>query len=119
MKRTVRGAEPELETDRPGPPNRSSIPIGRDRRGGSPGAARPARGPHPDSASPRPDAIAVAPLLFQLHALSACLLFAARPFTRLVPVWSAPVGYPVRPYPVCRRRGSAPPSPARRPGSRF
>ncbi|MGV9394603.1 respiratory nitrate reductase subunit gamma [Streptomyces olivaceus] len=68
---------------------------------------------------PRPEAIADAPLLFQLHALSACLLFAAWPFTRLVHVWSAPVGYLVRPYLVYRRRGSAPPSPARRPGSRF
>ncbi|GAA1080974.1 MULTISPECIES: respiratory nitrate reductase subunit gamma [Kitasatospora] len=53
---------------------------------------------------PRPEAMAGAPLLFQLHALSACLLFAAWPFTRLVHVWSAPVGYLVRPYLVYRRR---------------
>ncbi len=33
---------------------------------------------------PRPEAIADAPLLLRPHALSACLLFAARPFTRLV-----------------------------------
>ncbi|MEU5738252.1 respiratory nitrate reductase subunit gamma [Streptomyces tendae] len=55
---------------------------------------------------PRPEAIADAPLLFRLHALSACLLFAAWPFTRLLHVWSAPVGYLVRPYLVYRRRAA-------------
>ncbi|MGW3044739.1 respiratory nitrate reductase subunit gamma [Kitasatospora sp. NPDC001159] len=60
---------------------------------------------------PHPEAMAGAPLLFQLHAVSACLLFAAWPFTRLVHVWSAPVGYLVRPYLVYRRR----PLPAGRP----
>ncbi|MEV6208266.1 respiratory nitrate reductase subunit gamma [Kitasatospora sp. NPDC051914] len=55
---------------------------------------------------PQPEAMAGAPLLFQLHALSACLLFAAWPFTRLVHVWSAPVGYLVRPYLVYRRRAA-------------
>ncbi|GAB2922970.1 hypothetical protein GCM10027075_23720 [Streptomyces heilongjiangensis] len=53
---------------------------------------------------PEPEAIAGAGLLFQLHALTAFLLFAAWPFTRLVHVWSAPVGYLVRPYLVHRRR---------------
>ncbi|MGW1068723.1 respiratory nitrate reductase subunit gamma [Streptomyces aureus] len=53
---------------------------------------------------PQPDAITGAPLLFQLHALTACLLFAAWPFTRLVHVWSAPIGYLARPYIVYRRR---------------
>ncbi|MBK3644622.1 MULTISPECIES: respiratory nitrate reductase subunit gamma [Streptomyces] len=61
---------------------------------------------------PQPEAISGAPLLFQLHALSACLLFAAWPFTRLVHVWSAPVGYLVRPYLVYRRRAGTPPAPA-------
>ncbi|MEI5525653.1 respiratory nitrate reductase subunit gamma [Streptomyces brasiliscabiei] len=55
---------------------------------------------------PQPEAIAGAPVLFQLHALTACLLFAAWPFTRLVHVWSAPVGYLVRPYLVYRRRAT-------------
>ncbi|MFD5652631.1 MULTISPECIES: respiratory nitrate reductase subunit gamma [unclassified Streptomyces] len=41
----------------------------------------------------RPEAIADAPPLFRLHAPSACLLFAAWPFTRLVRVRSAPVGH--------------------------
>ncbi len=52
---------------------------------------------------PHPEAIAGAPLLFRLHALTAFLLFAAWPFTRLVHVWSAPVGYLFRPYVVYRR----------------
>ncbi|MDC0765396.1 respiratory nitrate reductase subunit gamma [Streptomyces sp. HD] len=56
----------------------------------------------------RPEAIADAPLLFQLHALSACLLFAAWPFTRLVHVRSVPIGYLVRPYLVYRRRAVTP-----------
>ncbi len=57
---------------------------------------------------PQPGAISGAPLLFQLHALTACLLFAAWPFTRLVHVWSAPVGYLRRPYLVYRRKQTAP-----------
>ncbi|EXU61934.1 nitrate reductase [Streptomyces sp. PRh5] len=65
---------------------------------------------------PRPEAIAGAPLLFQLHALSACLLFAAWPSTRLVHVWSAPIGYLIRPYLVYRRR-AATPAPVVRTGS--
>nr|WP_245766918.1 respiratory nitrate reductase subunit gamma [Streptomyces colonosanans] len=48
------------------------------------------------------------PPLFQLHALTACLLFAAWPFTRLVHVWSVPIGYPARPYLVYRRRATTP-----------
>ncbi|MFG2513907.1 respiratory nitrate reductase subunit gamma [Streptomyces sp. NPDC048584] len=55
---------------------------------------------------PHPEAIAGAPLLFRLHALTAFLLFAAWPFTRLVHVWSAPVGYLARPYLVYRRRAT-------------
>ncbi|AUA08753.1 respiratory nitrate reductase subunit gamma [Streptomyces sp. SID8382] len=58
--------------------------------------------------SPRPEAITGAPPLFQLHALNACLLFAAWPFTRLVHVWSAPIGYLARPYLVYRRRAATP-----------
>ncbi|MFF8910663.1 respiratory nitrate reductase subunit gamma [Streptomyces olivaceoviridis] len=57
---------------------------------------------------PHPEAMAGAPLLFQLHALSACLLFAVWPFTRLVHVWSAPIGYLARPYLVYRRRAATP-----------
>ncbi len=53
----------------------------------------------PDSA-----VMAAAPLGFQAHALMACLLFALWPFTRLVHVFSAPVGYLTRPYIVYRSR---------------
>ena len=45
-----------------------------------------------------------APLGFQLHAFFAFLLFAMWPFTRLVHVFAAPVGYFVRPYIVYRSR---------------
>jgi nitrate reductase gamma subunit len=45
-----------------------------------------------------------APLGFQLHALAAMFLFALWPFTRLVHVFSAPLGYITRPYIVYRSR---------------
>jgi len=45
-----------------------------------------------------------APFTFQLHALLALLLVALWPFTRLVHVFSAPVGYVARPYIVYRSR---------------
>ena len=48
--------------------------------------------------------MAAAPLGFQLHALSACALFAFWPFSRLVHVFSAPAGYLTRPYLVYRSR---------------
>ncbi len=54
---------------------------------------------HPD-----PNLMAAAPLGFQVHALVACLLFAMWPFTRLVHVFSAPVGYVTRPYIVYRSK---------------
>ncbi|WP_433454600.1 respiratory nitrate reductase subunit gamma [Streptomyces sp. CA-142005] len=56
-------------------------------------------------------------VLGKLHALSACLLFVAWPFTRLVHVWSAPIGYLARPHLVYRRRATpaAAPTAVRRP----
>jgi nitrate reductase gamma subunit len=51
-----------------------------------------------------PDLMAKAPLGFQLHGLIAMSLFALWPFTRLVHVFSAPVGYITRPYIVYRSR---------------
>lgn len=48
-----------------------------------------------------------APLTFQLHAVIAMLLFALWPFTRLVHVFSAPLGYLTRPYIVYRSRPGA------------
>jgi len=52
----------------------------------------------------RPELMAGAPLGFQLHGLTAFLLFALWPFTRLVHVFSAPIGYLWRPYVVYRER---------------
>ncbi|MFG2006222.1 respiratory nitrate reductase subunit gamma [Spirillospora sp. NPDC048911] len=53
---------------------------------------------------PDPDLMADVPILFQLHALSALLLFMIWPFTRLVHMLTAPVGYITRPYIVYRSR---------------
>jgi len=52
---------------------------------------------HPNTA-----AMAGVPLVFQLHAIAAFLFFAVWPFSRLVHVWSAPVGYLTRPPIVYR-----------------
>jgi len=53
---------------------------------------------------PHPELMAQAPIGFQLHGLVAMLLFALWPFTRLVHVFSAPVGYLWRPYVVYRSK---------------
>jgi nitrate reductase gamma subunit len=53
---------------------------------------------------PQAELMGNAPLGFQLHALVAFALFAIWPFTRLVHVFSAPVGYLTRPYIVYRSR---------------
>jgi nitrate reductase gamma subunit len=59
--------------------------------------------------------ITAAPAGFQIHVLLAWVLFAAWPFTRLVHVFSAPVGYLTRPYIVYRSRSTpVVGSPARR-----
>ncbi|MFN8029505.1 MAG: respiratory nitrate reductase subunit gamma [Dermatophilaceae bacterium] len=54
----------------------------------------------------RPDValMAAAPIGFKIHAVAAFLLFALWPFTRLVHVFSAPIGYFTRPYIVYRSR---------------
>ena len=51
-----------------------------------------------------PSLMAAAPWSFQLHGLVAMSLFALWPFTRLVHVFSAPLGYLTRPYIVYRSR---------------
>jgi nitrate reductase gamma subunit len=56
---------------------------------------------------PRGDLMAEAPLLFQVHVAIALVLFALWPFTRLVHVFSAPIGYLFRPYIVYRTRDVA------------
>ena len=48
--------------------------------------------------------ILAAPIGFRLHVLAAWVLFAFWPFSRLVHVFSAPVGYLTRPYIVYRSR---------------
>jgi len=53
---------------------------------------------------PQPELMADVPILFQLHVLTATALFVLWPFTRLVHVFSAPVGYLFRPYIVYRSR---------------
>lgn len=52
--------------------------------------------------------IEAAPIGFRLHALSAWVLFAFWPFSRLVHVFSAPIGYLTRPYIVYRSRDAVP-----------
>lgn len=54
--------------------------------------------------SQHPELMDAAPLSYQLHGIAAMGLFALWPFTRLVHVFSAPVGYLTRPYIVYRSR---------------
>ena len=48
--------------------------------------------------------MASAPLGFQIHVMSAILIFALWPFTRLVHVFAAPLGYITRPYIIYRSK---------------
>jgi len=57
---------------------------------------------------PHPEMMTEVPIFFQLHIVTACLLFALWPFTRLVHVFSAPLGYLTRPYIVYRSRDGRP-----------
>lgn len=57
---------------------------------------------------PQPELMPQAPWSFQAHSLVAFILFALWPFTRLVHVFSAPLGYFTRPYIVYRSRDSRP-----------
>ena len=56
---------------------------------------------------PRGDLMVAAPLYFHIHVMIALLLFCLWPFTRLVHVFSAPIGYLFRPYIVYRSREAA------------
>lgn len=53
---------------------------------------------------PMPELMVAAPLTFQLHGLFAIFLFALWPFTRLVHVFTVPLGYVFRPYILYRSR---------------
>lgn len=48
--------------------------------------------------------------VFKAHIFLGITLFVVFPFSRLVHIWSAPVGYVVRPYQLVRRRGAARPA---------
>jgi nitrate reductase gamma subunit len=61
---------------------------------------------HPD-VSP----ISGAPLIYQVHVLSAFVLYALWPFSRLVHVWSVPVRYLNRAPIIYRRRSASRPAP--------
>lgn len=54
---------------------------------------------HPSTA-----AISAAPVIYQIHATAAWLIWALWPFSRLVHAWSAPLWYLWRPYVVYRSR---------------
>jgi nitrate reductase gamma subunit len=56
------------------------------------------------SLSPRPELMTGVPISFQVHNLVVLSLLAIWPYTRLVHVFSAPLGYLVRPYVVYRSR---------------
>jgi nitrate reductase gamma subunit len=53
---------------------------------------------------PDPSLMSDVPFFFQLHVLTATALFLLWPFTRLVHVFSAPIGYIWRPYVIYRSR---------------
>ena len=54
--------------------------------------------------SAQPELMAGAPLSFQVHNVTVLVLLGIWPYTRLVHVFSAPLGYVVRPYVVYRSR---------------
>lgn len=54
--------------------------------------------------------VASAPFIYQLHAISAWLIWAVWPFTRLVHAWSYPIWYLWRPFVVFRTRKAKAPS---------
>lgn len=54
--------------------------------------------------NPQPELIAGVPLIFKLHMLLGFTIFLIFPFTRLVHVWSAPLGYLFRNYQVVRTK---------------
>lgn len=60
--------------------------------------------------SPDVQAIADAPIMFQVHATAAWAIFAVWPFSRLVHAWSYPLWYLWRPYVVYRSGEATPPA---------
>jgi nitrate reductase gamma subunit len=66
------------------------------------------------TASPHPELMVATPISFQIHNLLVLMLLAVWPYTRLVHVFSAPLGYLTRPYVVYRSRGDVAAPSARR-----
>lgn len=64
---------------------------------------------------PDPSLMVGVPIFFQVHIVASMTLFLLWPFTRLVHVFSAPIGYFVRPYIVYRSRDTHSGTGARRP----
>lgn len=62
------------------------------------------------SLRPSVAAIASAPLIYQVHATAAWVIWAVWPFSRLVHAWSAPLWYLWRPYIVYRSRPATRPA---------
>ncbi|HEX5496625.1 MAG TPA: respiratory nitrate reductase subunit gamma [Mycobacteriales bacterium] len=60
--------------------------------------------------SPDAHAIGSAPIMYQVHATAAWMIFAVWPFSRLVHAWSYPLWYLWRPYVVYRSRRANPPA---------
>ncbi|HEX6445978.1 MAG TPA: respiratory nitrate reductase subunit gamma [Streptosporangiales bacterium] len=60
--------------------------------------------------APDVTAISSAPLMYQVHATAAWMIFAVWPFSRLVHAWSYPVWYLWRPYVVYRSRRAGRPA---------
>jgi nitrate reductase gamma subunit len=60
------------------------------------------------SLAPQPELMAGAPTSFQIHNLVVLTLVGVWPYTRLVHVFSAPLGYLTRPYVVYRSRDVTP-----------
>jgi nitrate reductase gamma subunit len=54
--------------------------------------------------NPKPELMADAPISFKFHIIAAMLLIALTPVTRLVHIFSVPLGYVSRPYIVYRTR---------------
>jgi nitrate reductase gamma subunit len=54
---------------------------------------------------PDPTLMREVPLSYKVHVLSALVLLAFSPFSRLVHIWSVPLTYPLRRYVLFRRRG--------------
>ena len=59
--------------------------------------------------SPDVHVIANAPIMYQVHASAAWVIFLVWPFSRLVHAWSYPLWYLWRPYVVIRSRVAGPP----------